>query len=251
MAKPRFTSVQEYIASKPRDTRAALEGVRKAIRKAVPSGKEGISYQIPVYTVNGVPVLYFAGWKAHYSIYPASDALVAAFESELAPYARSKGTIRFPLSEPVPVKLIERIARFRADQLKARDMGRVGRKTGREAQLERVRRLCTKLPSVSEKLSHGTPTFFVEKDKGVFAMFADNHHEDGRLAVWVPVPQGLQPLLIDDAPDTYFIPPYVGSSGWVGIKLDRVRDDALQIHLHEAWGLVAGTRKKRRARIQV
>ena len=251
MATSRFASVKAYIASKPRADRAALERVHGAIRKAVPSAKEGISYQIPVYTLNGVPLLYFAGWKAHYSIYPASDALVAAFKSELAPYERSKGTIRFPLSEPVPVKLIERIARFRADQLRARDMGTKGRRTGREAQLERIRRVCAKLTTVSEKLSHGTPTFFVEKDKGVFAMFADNHHQDGRLAVWVPAPQGMQPLLIEDAPDTYFKPPYVGSSGWVGIKLDRVRDEALQIHLREAWGLVAGARKKRRARIQV
>ena len=129
-----------------------------------------------------------------------------------------------------------------------RDMGKRGRKTGREAQLERIRRLCAKLPSVSEKLSHGAPTFFVEKDKGVFAMFADNHHNDGRLAVWVPVPRGMQPLLIEDAPDTYFKPPYVGPSGWVGIKLEHVRDEALQIHLKEAWGLIAGTRNKRRVK---
>ena len=130
----------------------------------------------------------------------------------------------------------------------ARDTGTRGRKTGRDAQLDRVRRICAALPSVSEKLSHGTPTFFVEKDKGVFAMFADNHHEDGRLAVWVPVAPGLQLLLIDDAPATYFTPPYVGSSGWVGIKLEQIRDDALQIHMREAWELVAGKRKKPRAR---
>ena len=89
----------------------------------------------------------------------------------------------------------------------------------------------------------------------MFAMFADNHHEDGRLSVWVPVPQGLQPLLIEDAPDMYFKPPYLGSSGWVGVKLDQVRDEALQIHLREAWELVTGTRKtgarnKRRARLR-
>jgi uncharacterized protein YdhG (YjbR/CyaY superfamily) len=246
MAKTRVTSVKEYIASKPTDARAALERVRTAIRKAVPAAKEGLAYQMPVYTLNDVPVLYFAGWKAHYSIYPASDALVAAFRSELAPYKRSKGTIRIPLSEPVPETLIERIARFRADQLTARDTPKGGRRMGREAQLARVRRLCARLPSVSEKLSHGTPTFFVEKDKGVFAMFADNHHEDGRLAVWIPVPEGLQALLIEDAPATYFKPPYVGASGWVGIRLDQIRDDALQIHMREAWGLSAGTRKTRR-----
>jgi uncharacterized protein YdhG (YjbR/CyaY superfamily) len=226
--------------------RIALERVRKAIRKAVPKAEETISYQIPTYRLNGVPVVYFAGWKAHYSLYPASDALVAAFKKELAPYERSKGTIKFPLDEPVPEKLIERIARFRVEQLASREKTGGGRK-GREAQLARVRRMCAKLPSVAEKLSHGTPTFFVEADKagtrGVFAMFADNHHQDGHLAVWVPVPEGLQPLLIEDAPATYFKPPYVGSSGWVGIELGEIRDDALAIHLREAWQLVAAKRK--------
>ena len=246
MAKTSFKSVSDYIASKPKDARVALERVRKAIRTAVPKAEEGLSYQMPTYTLNGVPVLYFAGWKAHYSLYPASDALIAAFERELAPYERSKGTIRFPLSEPVPVTLIARIARFRAKQLTARETGAGGRRTGRTAQLERVRRICAKLPSVAEKLSHGTPTFFVEKDKGAFAMFADNHHQDGRLGLWLPVPDGLQPLLIDEVPATYFKPPYVGSSGWVGIELDQIRDDALQIHLREAWELVAGKKKRPR-----
>ena len=247
MAKTSFTSVSDYIASKPKESRAALERVRRAIRKAVPAAEEGLSYQMPAYMLNGVPVLYFAGWKAHYSLYPASDALVAAFRRELAPYERSKGTIRMPLSEPVPVDLIERIARFRAEQLTAREK-KGARGKGRDAHLQRVRRLCATLPSVSEKLSHGTPTFFVEKDKGVFAMFADNHHEDGHLAVWVPVADGLQALLIEDAPSTYFKPPYVGSSGWVGIELDRIGDDALQIHLRDAWKIVAGKRKGRTGR---
>ena len=239
MAARRFRSVSEYLASKPKDARIALGRVRAAIRKGVPAADEGLAYQMPVYTLNGVPVLFFAGWKAHYSLYPASDALVAAFERELGPYERSKGTIRFPLSEPVPVELIERIARFRAKQLTSREKGKGGRKKGREAQLDRVRRICATMPSMSEKLSHGTPTFFVRKDQGVFAMFADNHHDDGRLAVWLPVPEGLQPLLIEDAPETYFKPPYVGPSGWVGIHLDAIRDDALEIHMRKAWELVA------------
>lgn len=241
----KFKSVNAYLASKPRETRVVLERVRAAIRKAVPAAVEGIAYQIPVYTLDGVPVLFFAGWKAHYSLYPASDALVAAFTRELEPYERSKGTIRLPFSQPVPVKLIERIARFRAEQLTAREKGKGGRKKGRQAQLDRVRRICATMPGMSEKLSHGTPTFFVGKNLGMFAMFADNHHGDGRLALWLPVPEGLQPLLIEDAPETYFKPPYVGPSGWVGIQLDAIRDDALEIHIRKAWELVA-TKKKRR-----
>ena len=246
MAKTAFKSVKEYIASKPKDVRAALERVRGAIRTAVPAAEETIAYQMPVYTLNGVPVLYFAGWTHHYSLYPASDALVAAFRDELAVYQRTRGTIRFPLSEPVPVPLIKRIARFRAKQLAMRDTGKGARKTGRHAQLDRVRRFCVALPGVTEKLSHGAPAFFVAKDKGVFAMFADNHHEDGHLAVWLPVPEGLQSALIEEEPATYFKPPYVGPSGWVGIELARVRDDALEGHLREAWQLVARKLKKSR-----
>jgi uncharacterized protein YdhG (YjbR/CyaY superfamily) len=241
-----FRSVKEYIASKPKDVRAVLERVRGAIRTAVPSAEEKISYQVPVYTLDGVPVLYFAGWKHHYSLYPASDALVAAFRDELGKYQRTKGTIKFPLFEPVPVSLIKRIARFRAKQLRTRDTGKGARKTGRLAQLERVRRFCAALPHVTEKLSHGAPAFFVDKDKGVFAMFVDNHHEDGHLAVWLPVPEGLQSALIEEEPATYFKPPYVGPSGWVGIELARIRDDALGGHLREAWQLVA--RKMKRSR---
>ena len=243
-ARTTFASVDEYIASKPKDVRVILERVRGAIRRAAPTAEEAISYRMPVYLLDDVPVLYFAGWKHHYSLYPASEALVAAFRDELAGYQRTRGTIRFPLSEPVPVQLIERIARFRAEQLTAREKGKGARKTGRHAQLVRVRRFCAALPSVSEKLSHGTPTFFVERDKGVFAMFADNHHEDGHLAVWLPVSEGLQSALIEEEPATYFKPPYVGSSGWIGIDLARVRDDALEIHLREAWELVARRMKK-------
>src|SRR5206468_1753006 len=124
MAKTDFKSVNQYIASKPKDVRGILQRVRSTIRKAVPAAEEVISYQIPTYKLNGAPVLYFAGWKQHYSLYPASDALVAAFKDELEGYELSKGTIRFPLSEPVPVNLIERIAKFRVQQLLTREKGK-------------------------------------------------------------------------------------------------------------------------------
>ena len=112
MAKTDFKSVDEYIATRPEDVQAILQRVRMTIRKAVPDAEEVISYQIPAYKLQGAPVLYFAGWKQHYSVYPATDHLVAALKDDLAPYKVTKGTIRFP--QPVPVKLIERIAKFRA-----------------------------------------------------------------------------------------------------------------------------------------
>jgi len=116
VAKIKFKSVDEYIASQPEAARGLLKRVRSTIRKAVPEAEEMISYQIPAYKLHGRPVLYFAGWKEHYSLYPATDHVVAAFQDALSPYEISKGTIRFPLSEPVPVKLIGRIAKFRAKE---------------------------------------------------------------------------------------------------------------------------------------
>jgi uncharacterized protein YdhG (YjbR/CyaY superfamily) len=116
-----FKSVDEYIASHTGAVQRVLKRVRSAVRKAVPGAEEMLSYKIPTYKLNGRPVLYFAGWRQHYSIYPSNNHLVAAFKDELAPYEVSKGTIRFPLSEPVPVKLIESIARFRAKEVAARE----------------------------------------------------------------------------------------------------------------------------------
>src|SRR3954464_11769971 len=149
----RVASVREYVSSKPKESRASLEAVRQAILKALPNAQEGRAYQMPAYTLDGVGVLYFAGWKSHYSLYPASDALVEAFATELAPYERSKGTLKFPLSEPVPVRLIARIAKFRVRQLTG-DGSSGRRKGGREGQLDRVRRICAALPTAFEKMSH-------------------------------------------------------------------------------------------------
>ena len=124
MAKTNFKSVDEYIASQPQAAQDALQRVRSAIRRGVPRAEEVISYQIPAYKLHGVRVLFFAGWKTHYSLYPASAGLVAAFKDELAPYEVSKGTIRFPLSKPVLAKLVERIAKYRAKEVeKAKPAG--------------------------------------------------------------------------------------------------------------------------------
>jgi hypothetical protein len=109
-----------------------------------------------------------------------------------------------------------------------------------EEHLRRVQRICTALPETIEKLSHGEPTFFVRKK--VYAMFANNHHNDGHIAVWVPVPQGMQPMLLKSEPQKFFLPPYVGVRGWVGIELDRIDDEDLAFHLGEAWRLIAPKR---------
>jgi uncharacterized protein YdhG (YjbR/CyaY superfamily) len=109
-----FQSVDEYIASQPESSQGALVRVREAIRKALPRAEEVISYNMPTYKIDGDTVLQFAAWKSHYSLYAASEPILREFEDELRAYTIEKGTIRFPLSEPVPEDLIGRIAAFRA-----------------------------------------------------------------------------------------------------------------------------------------
>jgi uncharacterized protein YdhG (YjbR/CyaY superfamily) len=121
-AKIDFKSVDEYIASQPETVQDVLQRVRSAIRKAVPEAEEAISYKMPVYKLPAGPVLYFAGWKQHFSLYPATATVVAAFKNDIAPYVVDKGTIRFPLAQPVPVKLIARIAKFRAKEVTEREL---------------------------------------------------------------------------------------------------------------------------------
>ena len=108
----------------------------------------------------------------------------------------------------------------------------------------RVRRLCLALPATSERLSHGEPTFFVHKK--VFVMFADNHHNDGRVAVWLPVPPGAQEDLLVAAPERFFKPPYVGVRGWIGIELDRIDDAELEMYINSAWELIASQQRRSR-----
>lgn len=112
-----YESVDGYIAAQPQGAQSALKQVRGAIRKAVPEAEEGIAYKIPAYKLHGKRMLFFAGWKQHYSLYPAGKLALLACRDELARYEISKGTIRFPLSEPVPVDLIRRIAQLRAREV--------------------------------------------------------------------------------------------------------------------------------------
>jgi uncharacterized protein YdhG (YjbR/CyaY superfamily) len=112
-------SVDEYIAAQPEAIRPKLEQVRAAIRRAVPEALEGIGYGMPGYKLHGKPMLYFAGFKKHYSLFAASGSFFASLEDELRDYDRRKGTVHFPLTEPVPAKLISRIAKLRAAGLAA------------------------------------------------------------------------------------------------------------------------------------
>ena len=111
--------VDEYIAAQAEAVRPKLEQVRAAISKAVPDAVEVFGYGVPGFKLRGKPMLYFAAFKEHYSLFAASGSFFAALADELAGYEVRKGTVRFPLDKPVPVKLISRIAKIRAAGIEA------------------------------------------------------------------------------------------------------------------------------------
>jgi hypothetical protein len=105
--------------------------------------------------------------------------------------------------------------------------------------LERIRDICLGLPETNERPSHGHPAFFI-RDKKTFVMYMDDHHGDGRRALWCAAPEGAQEMLLSAAPETYFRPPYVGHRGWIGIRLDRgVPDDEVAGVIEDAYLTVA------------
>lgn len=109
MATTDFQSVDEYIESFPADVQVILQEVRAAIRAVVPGVGERISYQLPTITMDGKALMYFSGWRKHIAVYPippVDDELGA----EIEPYRSGKGTLKFPLSQPIPYELITRLA---------------------------------------------------------------------------------------------------------------------------------------------
>ncbi|OLC10955.1 MAG: phosphoribosylglycinamide formyltransferase [Chloroflexi bacterium 13_1_40CM_67_9] len=108
--------------------------------------------------------------------------------------------------------------------------------------LARIRKICLSLPETTERLSHGAPSFFI-RDKVGFVNYMDNHHDDGRLALWCACPAGMREGLLRAQPDQYFVPPYVGVRGWIGVRLDRGPDwDAVERVIRDAYLAVAPKR---------
>jgi hypothetical protein len=120
----------------------------------------------------------------------------------------------------------------------------------REAVLARIRAICVALPETSERLSHGAPTFFV-RERRAFVMVMTNHHGDGRFALWCAAPDGMQKTLVEADPERFFVPPYVGHRGWLGVRLDRgLHWDELTGIAEDAYAEVAPAKLVQAARIR-
>jgi hypothetical protein len=114
-----------------------------------------------------------------------------------------------------------------------------------------LRGLCLALPETNERLSHGAPTFFV-RDKRPFVMVLSDHHGDGRFAIWCAAPDGVQGMLVGADPETFFVPPYVGHRGWLGVRLDVDIDwDELAGIAEDAYAEVAPPKLVEAARVGI
>jgi uncharacterized protein YdhG (YjbR/CyaY superfamily) len=114
MDKRQYKNIDEYIAGFPEDIQAILQNLRRVIHKAAPEAQETISYSMPAFKQNGI-LVYFAAFKDHIGFFPTSSG-ISAFTKELASYNTAKGTVRFPLDKPLPVNLVKKIVKFRAQE---------------------------------------------------------------------------------------------------------------------------------------
>ena len=110
--KQQFKTVDEYIRTFPADVQRILEKIRETIQKAAPEAVETISYQMPAFKLNGRILVYFAAWQNHIGFYP-TPSVTEAFKKELSPYKRAKGSVRFPIENPIPYDLVKKIVAFR------------------------------------------------------------------------------------------------------------------------------------------
>jgi uncharacterized protein YdhG (YjbR/CyaY superfamily) len=109
----KHSSIDEYIASFPEDVQKILQEIRVVISDAAPGAVETISYDMPTFNLNGAYLIYFAGWKKHVALYPVTEKISRTLSSELSGYKGTKGSVHFPLNNPMPMDLIRKIAELR------------------------------------------------------------------------------------------------------------------------------------------
>ncbi len=113
--KKQPNTIDEYIQTFPEDIQSILEKMRQSIRKAAPDAVEAISYQMPTFKLNGRNLVHFAAWKNHIGFYPTPSG-TEAFQKELSPYKRAKGSVQFPLDKPIPFDLVKKVVLFRVKE---------------------------------------------------------------------------------------------------------------------------------------
>ena len=168
--------VDAYIARQPAHAQPVLQRVRRIIRKALPGAEETLSYQIPTYRLHGRYVVHFAGWKQHWSLYPVTDRVRTALGPALASYEVSKGTLRFPLADPVPARLVERIVRALARVAEAPTRGRAARRVSEQSPERRVEQFIGRYSPEVARAARAARSKVRKLLPGAFELVYDNYN---------------------------------------------------------------------------
>ena len=176
MKKADDAVVDAYIARQPAHVQPVLQRVRRIIRMSLPGAEETLSYQIPTYRLHGRHVVYFAGWKQHWSLYPVTDRVRAALGPALASYEVSKGTVRFPLAEPVPARLVERIVRALAHAARVRTGGKAAHRVAEQSPQRRLAEFIGKYSPEVARAARAARTTVRKLLPGAFELVYDNYN---------------------------------------------------------------------------
>jgi hypothetical protein len=234
--------VGDYLARFPPDIQRLIREIRKVVKTVAPRAEEKAYRGWPIRIWTGQGLVAIAGFRDHVNLNLGKGArlndpkelLEGTGESIRHVKVRSVAAARDPeLRKLVEQELASGAKRLTIDP-------RV-----RERVLDRLRSICLDFDETSERPSHGAPTFFF-RDKKAFVMVLTDFHEDGRFAIWCAAPSGAQRALVKADPDRFFVPPYVGHRGWLGVRLDRKLDwDELRAILSDSYLEVASGRRRR------
>lgn len=233
-------TVREFIARFPPDVQRLLRAARRMVKEISPDCEERAYRGWPMTLRTGRGLVALAGYTGYLNLSLGKGVSLRDPERLLKGTGKSMRHVKVRRLEDVRSPALQDLVR---QELLEGSERMTMTKAARERIAARVRRICLALAEVSERPSHGSPTFF-HRDKRSFLQIQTDFHDDGRFALWLAAPLGAQSDLVEAGPERYFVPPYVGPSGWVGMRLDRDIDwDEVGERIGEAYA--AATAKGR------
>ena len=234
--------VSEYLARFPPEIQRLIREVRRVVKSVAPRAEEIAFRGWPMHLRTDRGMVAIAGFTRHVNLNFSEGSrlddpdrlLEGTGKSMRHAKIRSVADARHRgLRKLLEQELVQGASRMSVSP------------AARQRGLDRVRAICLALPETGERLSHGSPTFFY-RDKKAFAQVLGDFHEDGRFALWCAAPYGAQSALVKADPERFFVPPYVGTRGWLGVRLDRKPDwGELRTIISDAYAEVASPRRSR------
>lgn len=232
-------TVAEYVARFPPEIKRLIQEVRKVTRSIAPDRTEKAYRGWPMRVFTDRGSIAIAGFREHVNVNLGRGATLRD------PHRLLEGTgksIRHVKVRSVADARSDGVRDLIAQELRGGPARMSHTKGEGKKVFERVRKICLRLPDVTERPSHGTPTFFARGKQ--FAQVWSAHHEDAHMTLWCAAPSGAQRALVSADPQRFFVPPYVGHRGWIGVRLDRkVNWAELERIIDDAYGEIAPGRR--------